>query len=116
ANTEDHVSMGTIAARKARKVIENVSNVLAIELLCATEALSFRLGEQKITDPKTENLPREQRKKISVDQTGECGTGTFVLYNMVRSLKKHSLLQGKDRVLSEMIEEGRALLKNDPGV
>ncbi|MEA3311523.1 MAG: aromatic amino acid ammonia-lyase, partial [candidate division WOR-3 bacterium] len=41
ANTEDHVSMGMIAARKARKVVDNVYNVFGIELLCSTEALSY---------------------------------------------------------------------------
>jgi histidine ammonia-lyase len=43
ANQEDHVSMGSIAARHARTVIENVERVLAIELLCAAQALDFRL-------------------------------------------------------------------------
>src|SRR5690606_34210102 len=37
ANQEDHVSMGTTAARKARQVIANVRRVLAIELLCAAQ-------------------------------------------------------------------------------
>jgi histidine ammonia-lyase len=43
ANQEDHVSMGSIAARHARAVLENVERVLAIELLCAAQALDFRL-------------------------------------------------------------------------
>lgn len=41
-NTEDHVSMGTIAARKAIQVLENVESVIGIELLTAYQALSFR--------------------------------------------------------------------------
>ena len=41
ANKEDHVSMGTIAARKARQVLENVKQVAAIELLCAAQALDL---------------------------------------------------------------------------
>lgn len=41
ANQEDHVSMGTIAARKARTILENAETVLAIELLCAAQALDF---------------------------------------------------------------------------
>lgn len=41
ANQEDHVSMGTTAARKARQVVTNVRRVLAIELLCAAQALEF---------------------------------------------------------------------------
>ena len=42
ANQEDHVSMGTIAARQARQVIQNVERVLAIELHGAIEALGYR--------------------------------------------------------------------------
>jgi len=45
ANQEDHVSMGTISARHARQVVENVRRVLAIELLCASQALDFRQGK-----------------------------------------------------------------------
>ncbi len=39
---EDHVSMGTIAARKAMAVVENVKKIIAIELICAAQALDFR--------------------------------------------------------------------------
>jgi histidine ammonia-lyase len=39
---EDHVSMGSISGRKALKVIENLENILAIELLCAAQAFDFR--------------------------------------------------------------------------
>ncbi len=42
ANQEDHVSMGTIAARKAADIIANTENVLSIELLSAAQALEFR--------------------------------------------------------------------------
>jgi histidine ammonia-lyase len=43
ANQEDHVSMGSIAARQARQVLRNVEQVLALELLCAGQGLDFRL-------------------------------------------------------------------------
>jgi histidine ammonia-lyase len=39
AEKEDHVSMGTTAARKLRLIIENTTNVLAMEALCALTAL-----------------------------------------------------------------------------
>ncbi len=39
---EDHVSMGANAATKLYKVMQNVQRVLAIELLCAAQALDFR--------------------------------------------------------------------------
>ena len=41
ANQEDHVSMGTIACRKARAIFENALWVLAIELASAAQALDF---------------------------------------------------------------------------
>lgn len=39
---EDHVSMGSISARKALQIIENLEKILAIELLCAAQAFDFR--------------------------------------------------------------------------
>jgi histidine ammonia-lyase len=43
-NQEDHVSMGTIAARKLGQVVANAEHVVAGELLCAAEALDLRGG------------------------------------------------------------------------
>jgi histidine ammonia-lyase len=42
ANQEDHVSMGTTAARQTYEIIKNVRRVIAIEMLCAAQALDFR--------------------------------------------------------------------------
>jgi histidine ammonia-lyase len=39
---EDHVSMGSISALKLLSVLRNVERVLAVEFLCATQALDFR--------------------------------------------------------------------------
>lgn len=43
ANQEDHVSMGTIGARQFAQIMANVRHILAIELLCACQALDFHL-------------------------------------------------------------------------
>ena len=59
ANQEDHVSMGTIAARKAREIMENARKVLAMEILGACQAIDLR-GKK------------------------ELGKGTNVAYNIVR--------------------------------
>jgi len=59
ANQEDHVSMGTIGARKAAEILENVMNVIAIEILSACQAIDFK-------DPAL------------------LGKGTKVAYNVVR--------------------------------
>ena len=41
ANKEDHVSMGAVAARKCRDIVENVEEVIAIELLCGAQAIDL---------------------------------------------------------------------------
>ncbi len=41
ANQEDHVSMGTIAARKAGKILKHSRKVVALEMFCAAQALDF---------------------------------------------------------------------------
>lgn len=38
---EDHVSMGSISARKTFTILENLENILAVELLCAAQAFDF---------------------------------------------------------------------------
>ncbi|MEZ5124866.1 MAG: histidine ammonia-lyase [Thermoleophilia bacterium] len=42
ANQEDHVSMGSIGARHAREIVANATRVLAVELLCASQAMDLR--------------------------------------------------------------------------
>ncbi|MEW6423766.1 MAG: histidine ammonia-lyase [Bacillota bacterium] len=41
ANQEDHVSMGPISARKAGEIIRNVQQILAIQLICAAQAVDL---------------------------------------------------------------------------
>ncbi len=41
ADQEDHVSMGTIAARKARQILDNVKRVVAIEYMCAAQGVDL---------------------------------------------------------------------------
>jgi len=41
ANQEDHVSMATFAARRLHGMIDNVSNIVAIELLAAAQGVEF---------------------------------------------------------------------------
>ncbi|MFA5006724.1 MAG: histidine ammonia-lyase [Candidatus Izemoplasmatales bacterium] len=42
ANQEDHVSMGTIAARKALEIVGNVRKVIAMETMSACQAIDLR--------------------------------------------------------------------------
>lgn len=81
ANQEDHNSMGTIAARQAREVVDNVEKVLGIEWLCAAQALEWR-------EHKT-------------------GAGTSAAHQLIR---KHVPPLDEDRVLSPDIEKAHSLV------
>jgi len=59
---EDHVSMGANAATKALRVVKNVENILAIELLSACQALEFR-GIAN-TSPFLQSLVHEYRQSV----------------------------------------------------
>ncbi len=50
---EDHVSMGATSATKAWQVMENLETVLAIEQLCAAQALDYRLPLKAGVGPRT---------------------------------------------------------------
>lgn len=63
---EDHVSMGANAATKLKKVVENVQRVLAIELLCAAQALEFR--RPSTSSPALENLHQAFRKMVTFNE------------------------------------------------
>ena len=51
---EDHVSMGMTGALKLRQIVDNVERVLAIELMCAAQAVEFRRPLH--TSPKLEEV------------------------------------------------------------
>lgn len=59
---EDHVSMGSIGARKLLQVINNVSKILSIELICAAQAFDFHKPLQ--STPIIEAVHQKIRKSI----------------------------------------------------
>jgi len=82
AGQEDHVSMGTIAARHAREIVSNTAYVLSIELIIATQALEYETTyESSKAIVKIKNHVR----------------------NYIPSIKK-------DRILNEDIEKAKRLL------
>ncbi len=66
ADVEDHVSMGATATREAHEVLINAETVVAIELLCAAQAIDFR----------RESLPSDARM----------GVGTAAAYRCIRQV------------------------------
>jgi len=71
-NQEDHVSMGTIASRKAREITNNTEEVLAIEFLCAYQGVCFRaplkpgIGTNKIFSRIKERVKEIKEDRILV--------------------------------------------------
>lgn len=71
-NQEDHVSMGTIASRKAREIANNTEEVLAIEFLCAYQGVCFRaplkpgIGTNKIFTRLKERVKEIKEDRILV--------------------------------------------------
>ena len=59
---EDHVSMGSIGGRKALRIVGNLERILAIELLCAAQALDFRRPLK--STPVLEEVHAEIRKVV----------------------------------------------------
>lgn len=85
AGQEDHVSMGTIAARKAREIYKNARRVIAMEILCASQAVDLA-GNKGL------------------------GDGTNILYQLVREkvpyLSKDRELYPEINFVEELITKG----------
>lgn len=84
ADKEDHVSMGTIAARKFGSVVKNSESVVAMELLCAAQALDLL-------------KPLESSGVVKA------------CYDLIR---KHVPFAEKDRVFANDIEKIRKLIRS----
>jgi histidine ammonia-lyase len=84
ANKEDHVSMGTISARKLREIVRNTEHVIAIELLCGAQAMDL------FTNMKP-------------------GEGTLIAYKIIRDEVPHL---EKDRIISKDIETIAHLMRS----
>ena len=70
AGQEDHASMGVTAALKARRAVHYTTTVIAIEILCAAQAMDFLLQE-------------------SEEQSGKkMGQGTRIAYKEIREISK----------------------------
>jgi histidine ammonia-lyase len=90
ANQEDHVSMATFAGRRLHEMIDNIDNVVAIELLAATQGVEFHrpqkssgLLEQAMLQVRAVSSPYSEDRSLSPDiQTlaGEIDAGEFCQY------------------------------------
>ena len=86
ANQEDHVSMGTIAARKAGEILKNARKVIAMEILSACQGIDL--------------------KKVNKD----LGLGTEKAYTAVRETVSY---YDKDRVMNLDINAAEELIERN---
>ncbi len=94
---EDHVSMGSIGARKALRVIENLEKILAIELLTATQAFEYRkpLRSGIILD----EIHKEVRKEVTFATTDRVFADD--IQKGIRMVKDKTLLKITHQVTSK---------------
>lgn len=85
AEKEDHVSMGTIAARKFSSVVKNVSHVIAMEFLANTQALDMILP---------------LKPTAAVKEVYDC-------------IRKHVPFASEDRIFSKDIEKIHQLMMSE---
>ena len=98
ANKEDHVSMGTIAIRQCREILDNVEHVIAVEMLCAAQAYDLLTEKKKIAWGKgTQEAYRVIREHVAyLEEDRELGTD---IENMVALIRTGKIIQavGKGR-------------------
>ncbi|MGE0631171.1 MAG: histidine ammonia-lyase [Pseudobdellovibrionaceae bacterium] len=85
ADKEDHVSMGTIAARKFGSIVRNAENIVAMEILSACQALDLLAPKKP-------------------------AAGVLAAYNVVR---KQVPFAAEDRVFSRDIEKIKSMIRSD---
>jgi len=68
AGQEDHVSMGTISARNAWKILQNVENILAIEMLCSAQGIDFHAHSPGVGTKAAHRTIREHIKCVEEDR------------------------------------------------
>jgi histidine ammonia-lyase len=89
---EDHVSMSANAALHTLQIVRNVEQIVAIEMLCAAQAIDLRLKS---------------------NPGAELGEGTAAAHNAIRQkvpyLEKDAYLQPAMEGLTEMVHRGEIL-------
>jgi histidine ammonia-lyase len=93
ANIEDHVSMGTAAARQARQIARNVENILTLELFAACQGIDFR------------------RKALGPG--AKLGLGTAPAYELIRQqvpfLEEDAVMYPHIETIRELVTSGKIM-------
>jgi histidine ammonia-lyase len=104
ANQEDHVSMGAIAARHGRAVLEHVQQIVGIELVVATQALELRLemADHAASRPGAGVIEAQRRVRERVtrlDRDREPGPDLAAALDLVRTGALSDLAEPAGRAL-----------------
>ncbi len=90
ANTEDHVSMGSIAARQAGEIARNLEYVLALELFAAAQGIDYHIG--------------------GLGNSAQLGRGTAHAYQLIRSkvpfIERDTVMYPHIETLRELVASG----------
>jgi histidine ammonia-lyase len=93
---EDHVSMSPNAARHTREIIWNVQQIVGIEMLCAAQAIDFRLRRQEYVQYCEAGTMKKGWRDAESPTAPALGIGTSAAYERIRAVIKH---RRRDRVL-----------------
>ncbi|QSX07110.1 histidine ammonia-lyase [Sedimentibacter sp. zth1] len=93
ANQEDHVSMGTIAARKSREIMTNVRRVLAMEIMCACQAIDLRgnkglgVGTKMAYDTIRDLVPMLKEDRPLYEDINKCES-VIINQNIIKTVEE----------------------------
>ena len=111
ASQEDHVSMGPNAAHHARQILWNCERVVAIEFLCAAQAIDCRMASTEMVGKDAHQAGRDASPRGQPQKTPpRLGTGTLAAHQFLRSSGVQPLTA--DRTLAEDIEHIASLIRS----
>lgn len=97
ANQEDYVSMAMTSALKAKEVVKNVEYVIAVELLCAAQALEFHKPKPGRGTQKAYEAIRKEIPPLKKDRT--LYNDIEKMYNLVHD---GTILKGVEKEIGEL--------------
>jgi histidine ammonia-lyase len=98
SDKEDHVSMGTIAARKFQKVLQNVKHIIAMELLGAAQGLDLL----KPLKPNGGVLKAFELIRTQISYAAKDRVFSYDIHKMVEIIDSGFLLQDIEKEVGEL--------------
>jgi len=100
ANQEDHVSMGANGARHLWEILENVTNVVAIEFLCAAQGIDLRENGSEKLGVGTSAAYRIVRTKVKkYDNDQEMSPD---INNLVKLMQSNAIIDAVEKEIEHL--------------